>query len=66
MCYLDWISISTSSFYAFRYGEGGESVSGQVLTEPQSVVCIAAIQTCKSLGIITYRDFNSDEAKKCT
>lgn len=30
----------------------------------QSVVCVVAIQTCKSLGIITYRDFNSDEAKK--
>jgi hypothetical protein len=31
----------------------------------QSVVCVAAIQTCKSLGIIHYRDFNSDEARKC-
>ncbi|THV75100.1 UDP-galactose transporter [Aureobasidium pullulans] len=30
----------------------------------QSVVCIVAIQSCKSAGIITYRDFNSDEAKK--
>ncbi|KAF2654761.1 UDP-galactose transporter [Lophiostoma macrostomum CBS 122681] len=30
----------------------------------QSVVCVVAIQTCKSLGIIHYRDFNSDEAKK--
>ncbi|OQE32353.1 hypothetical protein PENSTE_c001G09168 [Penicillium steckii] len=30
----------------------------------QSLVCIAAIQTCKSMGIITYRDFSSDEAKK--
>ncbi|CDM28112.1 hypothetical protein DTO013E5_3962 [Penicillium roqueforti] len=30
----------------------------------QSLVCIAAIQTCKSMGLITYRDFNSDEAKK--
>lgn len=31
----------------------------------QSVVCIVAIQSCKSAGIISYRDFNSDEAKKC-
>ncbi|KAG0156665.1 GDP-mannose transporter 1 [Penicillium digitatum] len=30
----------------------------------QSLVCIAAIQTCKSMGLITYRDFNADEAKK--
>ncbi|GAB7347903.1 hypothetical protein MBLNU459_g5426t1 [Dothideomycetes sp. NU459] len=30
----------------------------------QSVVCVIAIQSCKSAGIITYRDFNSDEAKK--
>ncbi|KAB8078014.1 GDP-mannose transporter [Aspergillus leporis] len=30
----------------------------------QSVVCIIAIQTCKSCGLITYRDFNTDEAKK--
>jgi GDP-mannose transporter len=30
----------------------------------QSVVCVVAIQTCKTSGIITYRDFNSDEAKK--
>ncbi|KAF2199310.1 Golgi GDP-mannose transporter [Delitschia confertaspora ATCC 74209] len=30
----------------------------------QSVVCIIAIQTCKSAGLINYRDFNSDEAKK--
>jgi hypothetical protein len=31
----------------------------------QSVVCVAAISMCKAAGIITYRDFNSDEAKKC-
>ncbi|KAL9120709.1 MAG: hypothetical protein Q9187_002736 [Circinaria calcarea] len=30
----------------------------------QAVVCVIAIQACKTLGIITYRDFNSDEAKK--
>jgi len=30
----------------------------------QSVVCIAAIGSCKASGVITYRDFNSDEAKK--
>ncbi|KAF1985934.1 golgi GDP-mannose transporter-like protein [Aulographum hederae CBS 113979] len=30
----------------------------------QSVVCVVAIQSCKSAGIITYRDFNVDEAKK--
>lgn len=32
---------------------------------PQSVVCIVAIQTCKACGIITYRDFSADEARKC-
>lgn len=36
------------------------------LTEVQSIVCVIAIQTCKFSGVITYRDFNSDEAKKCT
>ncbi|KAH7087619.1 GDP-mannose transporter [Paraphoma chrysanthemicola] len=30
----------------------------------QSVVCVAAISICKGAGIITYRDFNTDEAKK--
>ncbi|KAF2738530.1 UDP-galactose transporter [Polyplosphaeria fusca] len=30
----------------------------------QSVVCVIAIQSCKSMGFITYRDFNTDEAKK--
>ncbi|PNS16153.1 hypothetical protein CAC42_4554 [Sphaceloma murrayae] len=30
----------------------------------QSVVCIAAITTCKTAGVITFRDFNSDEARK--
>lgn len=30
----------------------------------QSLVCITAISTCKALGFISYRDFNSDEAKK--
>lgn len=30
----------------------------------QSVVCIAAITTCKAANVITFRDFNSDEAKK--
>lgn len=30
----------------------------------QSVVCVAAISTCKTAGLISYRDFNSDEAKK--
>ncbi|MBE7182573.1 MAG: hypothetical protein INR71_15435 [Terriglobus roseus] len=32
----------------------------------QSVVCVVAIEACKRSGVITYRDFNSDEAKKCT
>ena len=31
----------------------------------QSVVCVLAISICKATGIITYRDFNSDEARKC-
>ncbi|KAI9672214.1 MAG: GDP-mannose transporter into the lumen of the Golgi [Alyxoria varia] len=30
----------------------------------QSVVCVVAIQSCKSMGIIQYRDFNVDEARK--
>ncbi|KAI9847829.1 MAG: GDP-mannose transporter into the lumen of the Golgi [Sclerophora amabilis] len=30
----------------------------------QSVVCVVAIQACKTGGVITYRDFSSDEAKK--
>jgi GDP-mannose transporter len=32
----------------------------------QSVVCVLAISICKATGVITYRDFNSEEAKKCT
>jgi hypothetical protein len=32
----------------------------------QSVVCVAAISICKAAGFINYRDFNTDEAKKCT
>ena len=39
--------------------------AGAVLTGGQSVVCVIAIQCCKSFGIIQYRDFNVDEAKKC-
>ncbi|KAF1971806.1 UDP-galactose transporter [Bimuria novae-zelandiae CBS 107.79] len=30
----------------------------------QSIVCVAVISTLKASGTITYRDFNSDEAKK--
>ena len=30
----------------------------------QNIICIVAIGTGKSLGVITYRDFNTDEAKK--
>ncbi|PWY70159.1 GDP-mannose transporter 1 [Aspergillus heteromorphus CBS 117.55] len=30
----------------------------------QSLVCIIAIQTCKACGLITYRDFSTDEARK--
>ncbi|KAI9832080.1 MAG: GDP-mannose transporter into the lumen of the Golgi [Phylliscum demangeonii] len=30
----------------------------------QSVVCILAIQACKSFGLINYRNFNVDEARK--
>ncbi|KAL5121740.1 GDP-mannose transporter into the lumen of the Golgi [Pleosporales sp. CAS-2024a] len=30
----------------------------------QSIVCVAVISICKSIGVITYRDFNTDEAKK--
>lgn len=38
---------------------------GSVLILTQSVVCVLAIQICKSSGMITYRDFNTDEARKC-
>ncbi|KAH8725253.1 hypothetical protein GQ44DRAFT_707406 [Phaeosphaeriaceae sp. PMI808] len=30
----------------------------------QSVVCVVAISMCKSAGLISYRDFNRDEARK--
>ncbi|KAK9447646.1 uncharacterized protein V1518DRAFT_420047 [Limtongia smithiae] len=30
----------------------------------QSLVCVAAIQFCKTVGLISYRDFNLQEAKK--
>lgn len=30
----------------------------------QSVVCVTAIEICKRMKIITYRDFNMDEARK--
>ncbi|MCJ1384434.1 GDP-mannose transporter into the lumen of the Golgi [Xylographa soralifera] len=30
----------------------------------QGVVCVTAIQTMKTLGVINYRDFNVDEARK--
>lgn len=29
------------------------------------MVCVVAIAACKAAGIITYRDFKMDEAKKC-
>ena len=35
------------------------------LTKSQSIVCVIAIQSCKTAGIITYRDFNQEEARKC-
>ncbi|KAK4941696.1 GDP-mannose transporter into the lumen of the Golgi [Elasticomyces elasticus] len=35
-----------------------------LLLAVQSIVCVVAIQSCKSAGIITYRDFKMDEAKK--
>ncbi|KAL8832400.1 MAG: hypothetical protein Q9170_004901 [Blastenia crenularia] len=35
-----------------------------LLLAVQSIVCVVAIQMCKSSGVITYRDFNSDEARK--
>jgi len=38
---------------------------GLVTDTGQSVVCVLAIQTCKTFGIIQYRDFNTDEARKC-
>ncbi|KAK9473155.1 uncharacterized protein V1510DRAFT_402535 [Dipodascopsis tothii] len=30
----------------------------------QSLVCVSAIQICKTFNVITYRDFNAAEAKK--
>ncbi|KAL9012613.1 MAG: hypothetical protein Q9173_002630 [Seirophora scorigena] len=35
-----------------------------LLLAVQGIVCVVAIQVCKSSGIITYRDFNTDEARK--
>ncbi|KAJ4556511.1 GDP-mannose transporter into the lumen of the Golgi [Exophiala dermatitidis] len=35
-----------------------------LLLAVQSTVCVLAISTCKSLGLISYRDFKADEAKK--
>ncbi|KAL8908229.1 MAG: hypothetical protein Q9207_000950 [Kuettlingeria erythrocarpa] len=35
-----------------------------LLLAVQGIVCVVAIQICKSSGIITYRDFNTDEARK--
>lgn len=40
-------------------------LSHQQLIKIQSIVCVIAIQSCKTSGVITYRDFNSDEARKC-
>ena len=45
--------------------EAGCKGAGMVLMGGQSIVCVIAIQLCKSFGIIQYRDFNVDEAKKC-
>ena len=41
------------------------TTNGLVLTSWQSVICTVAIQSLKSAGVITYRDFKTDEAKKC-
>ncbi|KAL2408100.1 GDP-mannose transporter [Exophiala dermatitidis] len=35
-----------------------------LLLAVQSTVCVLAISSCKSLGLISYRDFKADEAKK--
>ncbi|ODQ66756.1 GDP-mannose transporter [Nadsonia fulvescens var. elongata DSM 6958] len=35
-----------------------------LLLAVQSIVCLMAISICKSFGIINYRQFNADEAKK--
>ncbi|KAF1813250.1 GDP-mannose transporter [Eremomyces bilateralis CBS 781.70] len=35
-----------------------------LLLATQSIICVLAIQTCKSAGWINFRDFNSGEAKK--
>lgn len=42
-----------------------QSVKGSRIDLLQGIVCVVAIQVCKSSGIITYRDFNTDEARKC-
>ncbi|KAH7122542.1 hypothetical protein B0J11DRAFT_342005 [Dendryphion nanum] len=47
-----------------KYVLGGDFNLNFFLLCVQSVVCIAAIQTCKTAGLINYRDFNSDEARK--
>lgn len=50
------VSLVSSHARARRCGRANRS---------QSIVCVIAISACKSAGVITYRDFNSDEAKKC-
>jgi hypothetical protein len=35
-----------------------------VLTR-QSIVCVVAIQSFKTSGVIKFRDFNTEEARKC-
>ncbi|EXJ79976.1 GDP-mannose transporter [Capronia epimyces CBS 606.96] len=35
-----------------------------LLLAVQSIVCVLAISSCKSMGLITYRNFKTDEAKK--
>ena len=41
------------------------SIDLSMLMLYQAIVCVVAIQGCKIGGIITFRDFKTEEAKKC-
>ena len=53
-------------FPSYPYSRGLRRYDGLqgLTTREQAIVCIVAISTCKAFGLITYRDFNTDEARK--
>ncbi len=66
MSSLVWTTISTFCFYAYRCVSAKTDISAaKTYVSRQSTVCVIAIESLKRSGVITYRDFNIDEAKKC-